>query len=272
MDHITRLSHFHSEAAAFEQAVRRAAGPGQPAPAVPSCPGWTVSDLVGHLGGVQRYVAHILRERLVEAPDPGDLSLYGIPADPEIRAAWPVPDRAPNRGPVPGALIDWFTEGARALEGLLRELGPDVPVWTWSVERTSGFWLRMQTIELAVHRWDAQFAAGSPSPLDPRLAADAVSQSFEVMAPARRSWQAAPAGAGERYRFRRMDGPESWTVAFSADEIHLEPGSTGPVDVEAAASASDLALFLWRRLPATALRTTGDAGLLPHYFALVPPV
>ncbi|MGW0425733.1 maleylpyruvate isomerase N-terminal domain-containing protein [Streptomyces sp. NPDC002990] len=122
-------------------------------------------------------------EQSAEAPDPGDLSLYGTPADPEIRAARPVPGRAPNRGPVSQALIDWCTEGARALEGLLRGLGPDVPVGSWSAERTSGFWLRMQTIELAVHRWDAEAAVATPSALDPRLAADAVTQSFEVRVP-----------------------------------------------------------------------------------------
>ncbi|WP_404963066.1 maleylpyruvate isomerase N-terminal domain-containing protein [Streptomyces sp. 147326] len=159
------------------------------------------------------------------------------------------------------------------------ELGPDTPVWTWSAEQTSGFWLRMQLIELAVHRWDAQSATGAPGPLVPGVAADAVTQTFEVMAPARRSWKAAPSGTGERYRFRSTDGPETWTVVFAADEVLLEcgpapePGPTAPADVETAGTASDLALFLWGRLPATALRVTGgDATLLPHWFTLVPPV
>ncbi|MCX5015730.1 maleylpyruvate isomerase family mycothiol-dependent enzyme [Streptomyces sp. NBC_00555] len=253
MDHSDRISCFQSEAAAFEKAVRRALDPGEPEPAVPSCPGWSVSDLVVHLGGVHRYLAHVLRERLTTPPDPAGLSLPEPPADPE-------------------GLTQWFAQGARELVDLLKELGPDTPVWTWAPEQRSGFWLRMQVIELAVHRWDAESATGVPGPLDPDLAADSVSQTFEVMAPARRSWRAAPAGKGERYRFRRTDGPESWTVVFSADEILLEPGSTAPVDVEAAGSASALALFLWGRLTAPALKITGDATLLPHWFTLVPPV
>jgi len=36
----------------FSQAARR-----DLTAAVPSCPGWTVADLVGHLGGVQSWVA-----------------------------------------------------------------------------------------------------------------------------------------------------------------------------------------------------------------------
>uniref|UniRef100_A0AAU2JIL7 Maleylpyruvate isomerase family mycothiol-dependent enzyme n=1 Tax=Streptomyces sp. NBC_00049 TaxID=2903617 RepID=A0AAU2JIL7_9ACTN len=253
MDQTDRTSLFRSEAAAFEKAVRRAVDPGEPLPPVPSCPGWSVSDLVGHLGGVHRYLAHVLRERLAAPPDPGGLALPQVPADPQ-------------------ALADWFAQGARELTGLWDELGPDTPVWSWSAEQTSGLWLRMQVIELAVHRWDAQSATGTPDPLDPALATDAVTQTFEVMAPARRTWQPAPAGAGERYRFRRSDGPETWTVVFRADEVRLEHGSAAPADVEAAGSASDLALFLWRRLPAPALEVTGDAGLLPYYFTLVPPV
>ncbi len=272
MDHTDRISLFRSEAAAFEQAVRRALYPGGPPPLVPSCPDWSVSDLIGHLGGVQRYVAHLLRERLQERPDPSDLSQYGLPADPAALAAWPQPERAPNREPVPDALTAWFTQGAEQLATMFGEVGPDLPVWTWGPERTSGFWLRMQVIELAVHRWDAESATGTQGPLDPALATDAVSQTFEVMAPARRSWWASPAGKGERYRFRRTDGPESWTVVFSADEVLLEHGSTAPVDVEAAGSASDLALFLWGRLTAPALKVTGDDTLLPHWFTLVPSV
>ncbi|WP_445270103.1 maleylpyruvate isomerase family mycothiol-dependent enzyme [Streptomyces sp. DSM 41634] len=260
MDHIDRISHFQSEASAFEKAVRQAFDRGEPVPTVLSCPGWTVSDLVAHLGGVHRYLAHVLRERLTAPPDPAGLGLPRVPAD-------------------PGALTEWFAQGARELAELLGELGPDTPVWTWSAEQTSGFWLRMQLIELAVHRWDAQSATGTAGPLDPGVAADAVTQTVEVMAPARRSWKAAPAGTGERYRFRSTDGPETWTVVFAADEVLLEcapvpePGPTSPADVEAAATASDLALFLWGRLPATALRVTaGDATLLPHWFTLVPPV
>lgn len=83
---------------------------------------------------------------------------------------------------------------------------------------------------------------------------------------------AGAAGHGERYRFRRTDGPESWTVVFSGDQVLLEPGSTGPADVEASGTASDLALFLWRRLPPSALQVTGDAALLPYWFTLVPPI
>jgi hypothetical protein len=50
------LPHFHREIQAFQAATRLAADAGGAA-LVPSCPGWSVSDLVLHLGAVHRYVA-----------------------------------------------------------------------------------------------------------------------------------------------------------------------------------------------------------------------
>ncbi|MFE0577121.1 hypothetical protein [Streptomyces sp. NPDC058874] len=51
-----------------------------------------------------------------------------------------------------------------------------------------------------------------------------------------------------------------------------DPGSTGPVAVEAAGPAADLALFLRRRVPPSVLHAMGDTRLLRHWFTLVPPV
>lgn len=47
-------------------------------------------------------------------------------------------------------LVDWFAER-----------DPTEPVWTWSPDKSVGFWRRMQTIGAAIHRWDAQNAVGT---------------------------------------------------------------------------------------------------------------
>ncbi|MBB4926510.1 maleylpyruvate isomerase family mycothiol-dependent enzyme [Kitasatospora kifunensis] len=261
------VSWFRRDALAFEAAVRLAAG-AEAVPLVPSCPGWSVSDLVVHLGTVQRYVARLIRERLVEQPDGTDLAFLELPAN---TAAWPRPENAPNRAPLPAGLIDWFADGAGALGSLFGSRGPGERVWTWSREQTAGFWLRMQTIEMAVHRWDAENALAAARPIEAALAAAAVSQTFEVMAPGRRAMRQAPPGAGERYRFRQTDGPGDWTVGFDGDDVQLEEGGV-PGDIELAGSASDLMLFLWQRIPADRLEVKGDRGALDRYFTLVPPV
>lgn len=296
MDHISR---FRSEVAAFEKAVARAVGD-DPSPPVPTCPGWSLADLAVHLGSAQRYVAHIVRQRLDAAPDPTDLSLYDLPTDPAVLARWPQPQNAPNSDPLPEFLVDWVREGADRLEAALLEAGPDTPVWTWSVEQTSGFWLRMQTTEVAIHRWDAEASVGQPDPLDTELALDTLAQAFdtwEELPPARRAWNPAPPGTGETFRFRCTDGPQHWTVRFDGEDVRVTRGGatgsgtdahttaptvdgatgSGPDDTPAAdlgisATASDLALFLWRRRTAEHVAVDGDPALLERWYELVPPV
>ncbi|MEV1244119.1 maleylpyruvate isomerase family mycothiol-dependent enzyme [Nonomuraea sp. NPDC050022] len=283
MDH---LSHFGREIRAFEAACRDA-----DSGLVPSCPGWGVPDLVMHLGGVHRYLVWVIGDRLTEQPDPADLSFLGLPADP---VGWPDPAGAPATGPLAAGLLDWFAEGAVKLEAAFATTDPDVPVWTWSGEQSVGFWLRMQTIEAAIHRWDAEMVAGIAGPMDAELAADAVGQTFEVMAPARRAWTAAPPGAGETYGFRQSDGPGRWTVRFDGADVSLVDETdmsltegpdvsliegadvslveSGGCDVEVVGTASDLMLFLWHRIPYERLDVHGDRAVLDRYFTLVPPV
>ncbi|MBP2324169.1 uncharacterized protein (TIGR03083 family) [Kibdelosporangium banguiense] len=250
------LAHFRREILEFEAAVRQVPGD---APLIASCPGWSTSDLVAHLGGVQRYVIRLISTRATVPPDPMEISYMRLPADTE---GWPMPDTAPNLGLMPAGLIDWFAEGAAELAELFATTASDTPVWTWSREQTAGFWLEMQTIEAAVHRWDA-----NNQPIDHELARSAIEQTFTVMAPFRRARQKAPAGQGERFRF--TDGTISRTVQFSGDDVQLVDGSG---DVELLGTASDLMLFLWQRVPADHFDITGDREVLDRYFTLVPPV
>ncbi|SDC10553.1 maleylpyruvate isomerase family mycothiol-dependent enzyme [Actinokineospora iranica] len=260
------VRHFRREVLAFETLARGAA---EDAPWVPSCPDWTVSDLVAHLGWVHRYVTHLVRERIIEPVDPAGADFLDLPAD---RAGWPTPERGPSRGPIPAGLIEWFAEGAAALTDLFRDRDPAERVWTWAGEREVGFWARMQTIEAAVHHWDAANALGVAKPVDTELAEDAIDHAFAVMVAARRTRGKAEPGTGERMRFRQTDGPGQWTLCFDGDDARLI-GAAEPWDVELAATASDLMLFLWHRLPVTGLGgVTGDASVLARYPALAPPI
>ncbi|MBC2878739.1 MULTISPECIES: maleylpyruvate isomerase family mycothiol-dependent enzyme [Streptomyces] len=262
------VAHFRRETRAFEDAVRRAARAGD-APLVPSCPGWTVADLTGHLGWVHRFVARIVRDRLQDAPEHLDTTFLDLPAD---RAGWPDPERPPTHGPVPASLVDWYAAGAAALASRFAERDPADSVWTWSADRTTGFWLWAQTFEAAVHRWDAENALGAAEPFDAELAAGGVGWFLGTVVPAWRARGRAAPGAGERFGFRRTDGEGHWTVHFDGDTVRYAPGP-GPSDVELSGSASDLTLFLWRRIAAKGLAgVEGDLALLDRWAALVPTV
>ncbi|MEO6511686.1 MAG: maleylpyruvate isomerase N-terminal domain-containing protein, partial [Nocardioides sp.] len=74
------------------------------AASVPSCPGWSVHNLLAHVGTVHRWAETIVGERRsgphVEAPEP------------------------------PDALIDWYREGHAALVATLSSAPTDVECWS----------------------------------------------------------------------------------------------------------------------------------------------
>jgi uncharacterized protein (TIGR03083 family) len=265
------VGHFEREAAAFAAAARRAAG-ARAAPEVPSCPDWVVTDLVLHLGMVHRFVARVVGERMQQPPARGDWSWLELADD---WTGWLPPGRAPRQDPVPAGLLDWFGDGAAQLAERFRAAEPGDQVWTWSPDHSVGFWQRMQAIEAAVHRWDAENAVGTAGPLDAALAVDAIGQTFEFMVPMRRTMAQAPPGQGERFAFRRTDGPGTWAVRFDGEAVRLGEddgqGDGGP-GIQISGTASDLALFLWQRPVTGRLDVRGESSLLERYFVLVPPV
>lgn len=237
---------------------------------VPTCPGWMVADLVVHTGGVHRAQAHMIATRAQEpsgiaramfASVPGLLSwlehstLFGGQSD---------------AATIPAGVIEWFEEGAATLLDELNVADLDEPVWSWSGDNRVAHYLRMMPIETAVHRWDAQCAHDRATPIDHALALDGIDHTFEVMMPMRRGRAGAPSGNGESYRFALTDESAWWTVRFDGDPVVQREGEEA-TDVSMIGTASDLFLFLWGRLPADALRITGEKALLDRYFELVPP-
>jgi uncharacterized protein (TIGR03083 family) len=123
---------------------------------VPSCPDWSLAELIGHLGRVQRFWAHAVRAGGAERQPP-----------PEE----PVPDDAEE-------LEVWFRASTGELLDALHTVAWETPAWTWwNEDKTVGAIARHQVQEAAVHRWDAQLAAtGTPGPLPAQLANDGVDE------------------------------------------------------------------------------------------------
>ena len=229
-----------------------------------------MTDLILHLGVVHRYVARVIGQRMRQPPERGDRPRLGLA---EEWRGWLPPGHAPQRSPVPAGLLGWFHDGAADLQERFRAAAPGEQVWTWSADHSVGFWQRMQAIEAAVHRWDVENAVGTAQPLDAALAADAIGQTFEVMAPMRRTVGKAPPGHGERFLFQRTDGPGTWAVQFDGNAVLLiTPDGHYRCDIQISGTASDLARFLWQRPLTGKLDVQGDASLLSRYFSLVPPL
>jgi uncharacterized protein (TIGR03083 family) len=123
---------------------------------VPGCPGWTMEDLINHLGQVQLFWAAAIRAG-------GD-----EPVEREVTK--------------PADLAEWYRECCTALVDALRETPFDRPCWTWWGEpATVGAVARHQVQEAAVHRWDAESVHGAASPLEPEVAHDGVDEYLTIM-------------------------------------------------------------------------------------------
>ncbi|HEX2915857.1 MAG TPA: maleylpyruvate isomerase family mycothiol-dependent enzyme [Chloroflexia bacterium] len=257
------LAAIERESNAFAGAAESTTG--RVAPMVPSCPEWNMSDLVLHLGAVQRWVTKMVAERLQEAASPyKDPSYLKLPAE---YFPW-MANKAPRETALPLFLVDWFKEGAATLVAALAEIDPDEPVWTWSDDHHARHWHRAQAVEAAVHRWDAQLAArGQAEPIEAELALDAIDWIFDVLfASWAKNGKLRP-GNGETFHLHRTDGPGEWLLTFAPEGLQVRR-EHAKGDIALRGTASDLLLFLYGRVGADKLEVFGNQELIPRYYEL----
>jgi uncharacterized protein (TIGR03083 family) len=228
---------------------------------VPTCPDWTLSQLVEHVGQTQHWVASIVATR---ASDPSQL--------PTTYATLPVDQ---------DAWAPWLAEGASLLAAACVEAGEDAPVWNPAGDGRSGiqFWLPRVLAETIVHRADAAATADVAYQLDAELAARAITDHLTMMtSPA---WAAqrpdsaeALRGSGQTLYLQASDEPSLGV----AGEWFIERRAEGPTwqqrpgvaDLTVRGPATSLLLMLTRRLASSAglddsLHASGDLGLLSHW-------
>jgi uncharacterized protein (TIGR03083 family) len=237
---IDYLAHLAADAAAL-----RAVAVAHPGAAVVHCPGWSVARLTTHVGRVYASMTNQLRSGALE---PG----FGEPA--------PLPDTDAQLG-------SWFDS---CLEPLLAELAatdPARPLWSWSARHEAGFYHRRVAMETAVHRWDAQRAAGQPAPLAAELAADGVDEVLEVGMQHRRSGEPPHYPAGSLH-LHRTDGPGEWLVVPVAGSL-VVTHEHAKGDVAVRGSAAELLLYLWGR-DEGAVESFGDPALVAAWAAVAP--
>jgi uncharacterized protein (TIGR03083 family) len=216
---------------------------------VPGCPGWSVRNLLAHIGYVHRWAA--------------DFIASGIP----VEVGEPDEEKALAQAPPDGLLPDWYREGHAALVRTLREASPQVRCWTFlPAPSPLAFWARRQAHETAIHRADAEQAAapGEPVTAHPaRLAADGVDElltGFLARKMKAGRWRGRPGVLGI-HASDGAAGRADWLLVTSPDGASVSPG-TGPADCDVTAPAGLLYLALWNRGSAGGIDVRGDRGLL----------
>jgi uncharacterized protein (TIGR03083 family) len=212
--------------------LAEACGPDVP---VPTCPGWQVRDLVKHLGYVHRWAARHVAE--------GSLDLVEQKGEADVLAS----------GPSDDALLPWFRDGHAGLVVTLRRADPDVACFSFlPAPSPLAFWCRRQAHETAVHRADADAAAGRASHFDLAFAADGIDELVMGFAPTGRS---RPNTDRRRVLLiRPTDADDRWLVGLGPDGVDAARGE-GVHDGAMVGPADALYLVLWNRL------TPGAAGV-----------
>jgi uncharacterized protein (TIGR03083 family) len=224
---------------------------------IPTCPEWTLRQLVTHVGRAHRWAAEITRTRsdafipFREVPD-GKLP----------------DDRAEQRA--------WLRAGAALIVDAVREAGSDL-VWSFTGPVPAGFWIRRMAHETLVHRADAQLAAGAePEPvIEAEVAADAIDEwlmllTGGILGNTDDRTNALPAGGALHIHAADdgLGGRGEWMIRHDAGGMNVEPGHDKG-DAALTGPAASLLLVLMRRRPVSdpAVTVYGDNAVVDGWLA-----
>ena len=210
---------------------------------VPSCPGWTVRDLLSHHGNVLRGWADVV------AAGAADAAPVWM-ADEEGVGPWE---------PMGEEWQPWYVASHRGFRAAVEAAGEDAPAWAWwqhVAPTTAGTIARHQVVEACVHRWDAQLAAGlTADPLPEDAAADGVTEVLTISLAA----EPPPWGGPPTSVAILAEGLPGWLLVGADGAITARPLETDDApSATVAGSPGDIVLMFYERLPLTSLDVTGD--------------
>ena len=215
---------------------------------MPTCPGWTVRDLVRHIAWVHGWVSiALLADPAGERPT--------LPSPPE---GW-------------DELLAWWDGRSAALTATLGERGPHAPAWVFvpTGPRIAAFWARRQAHETAIHRLDAEHArVNSDLPTsvptlvyDTEFAADGIDEALTVALPLRAMRESITVHG--TVLFHAADAGRAWLMHLHPDKPPIVgPADHPAIDVDATVVGTADAVYraVWGR-PSTAVRG-GDYALI----------
>src|ERR1700722_4488609 len=206
---------------------------------VPTCPGWTMGDLVFHVAEVYLHKVAVMRT--------GEWPTQWPPPGAEHQAELPLLGRAY------GELIAEF----RA-----RQPTDATPTW-YDPDQTVAFWIRRMAQETAVHRIDAELAAGLPVPPVPDdLALDGVDEVLKRFL----GYDAEDLDRLEGGHLAR-EGQDTimvlavqtaWTVRPVPPEVVGDDGASDRAGVVIRAAPDAMLRWLWGRAGDDVVQVTGD--------------
>lgn len=222
---------------------------------VPPCPGWTVRDLVLHVGLAHRWAVAIL---------------HGTP-----REQWPTEESVRAEGQASGDVLDWFDDGMAHLLHVLASSPEDLQAFFFlkDAPRPREAWARRQCHETTIHAVDAMAARLGRLPsaaqtwLSPELSADGIDELLMGFVPRKSGQLRTEAGEDPlTLLVLAYDIDRAWTLRLSAEPVVTTTGTRGQEeahgipDVVWEGTATGLYLGLWNR--GEEFTETGRASLI----------
>ncbi len=218
---------------------------------IDACPGWTMRELVQHVGLVHLWAATNIAfpsERWLSVNDMSDLAPY-----------WP----AHTTGwPEDAALVGWYRSTLENLIDVIESMPADHRCLTF-LPATSPLvmWARRQACEIAIHRHDADTARGYTTRFEPSFAADVLDELLHGFAP---RMGVRDATAEQVIQVVAEDVGDQHLVTMGPSGVHTERAD-GPHDLMISGSAADLSVLLWNRSAGPSLRLEGDDAALDRW-------
>jgi uncharacterized protein (TIGR03083 family) len=242
-----------AEVTSSTDTLARISGGADPAAPVPTCPDWTLRQLVTHVGRAQRWAATIVATQSA-APIPfREVPDGRLPDDPAERPAW-------------------LRRGAAQLGEAVRGAGTG-PVWTHLGAGPASYWARRMAHEAAVHRADGQITVGIRPVIDPVIAADGIDEWLGLVSAGFDAGQAAGLPEGAVLHIHATDEGlrGEWLIRCGVAGIAVQTGH-GKGDAALRGPASALLLTLVRRLPTDdrQVEVIGDRAVLDSWLAATP--
>ena len=225
------LEHVRAESARLGEVARIGL-----AAAVPSCPGWTVDDVVRHVATVYVHKVEVLKLGALPAPWPPDFS--GLTS------------------------LEWYDDARAAIVDALAAAGTGTPTWTFSPrDPTSAFWHRRMAHETVVHRIDVEQAHDAVSPIDPELALDGID---EILYPTLGGpwWEEGDTAYPIDATVRLTAAGRSWTVQADATSVDVRQGADADAAAEVTGDPAQVYLWLWGRAGEDTIEVVGDPNVV----------
>ena len=212
---------------------------------IPTCPDWTMRDLLLHLGGIHRWAGSHVRDSLPGLLQTDLIDIFErLPEDLE--------------------LVDWYRAELELLVRSLRDAPADLDCATFlKCVSPLHHWARRQAHETCIHRADVESVIRTLTPVDTEFALDGIDELVDGFVTRRfmklrssppRTLGIAPDGADR-----------VWVLAITNEPVVVTSVMTD-CDCVVSGDASNIYFALWNRIPASRLSVNGDSSVLGLFF------